>query len=166
MRMTARTGFLTEDFAGRVLVICFPSFRVSPVLPTSVPFLKTCKFGSWLRFGVSLTPLFSYSLSANFTSACPPVAGQVGHSTVLGLARTLWALFREIKAAASRQKASDPTRFDKDKDTLFCGWASLLIYTHREQAQWVRPSASRKLRCSPAFKAGVESGDYFLVGLL
>lgn len=59
--MTARTGFLTEDFAGRVLVICFPSFRVSPVLPASVPFLKTCKFGSWLSFGVSLAPLlFSF----------------------------------------------------------------------------------------------------------
>lgn len=105
MKMTARIGFSTEDFAGGVWVICCPSFRLSPALSTSVPFLKTCKFSSWLSFGVDLAPFLFYSLSANFSSACPPVAGPVGQNMVLGLARTLWVLVREIKAAASRQKS-------------------------------------------------------------
>lgn len=39
--MTARICFFTEDFAGGVLANGYPSFRLSPVLSTSVPFLKT-----------------------------------------------------------------------------------------------------------------------------
>lgn len=62
MKMTDRTAFSTEDFAGGVWIICCPSFRLSPALSTSVPFLKTCKFSFCLSFGVDLAPfLFLFS---------------------------------------------------------------------------------------------------------
>lgn len=123
MKMTATTGFSTEDFAGGVQVICYPSFRLSSALTTSVPCLKTCKFWSWLSFGVDLAPFSFYSLSANFSSACPLVSPL-----------TLWVLFGEIQQPADK-KHQIPL-LDKDKDTLFCDWASLLIYTDDLYTSW------------------------------
>jgi len=42
----------------------------------------------------------------------------------------------------------------------------ILIYTHHEQAQRGRLSEPRRLYCILAFKAWVETRDYFSVGLL
>lgn len=150
-----------EDFAEGVWAICYPSFRLSPSLPTSVPFLKICKFWSWLSSGVDLKPfffLFSFWRLHLCLCLCR-WAGRAQHSESCS-----WHI-----PAASRQKTSVATLRIKNKDTLFCTWASLQIYADSYsswKAQWVRPSQPRRLRCICAFKAWCENRDYFLVGLL
>lgn len=71
----------------------------------------------WCKFG---TILFSVLFLQRETFACTPEASWSGHNVVLCRAHTLRFLFRESKAAASRQKPSDPTLPDNDEDMLFC----------------------------------------------
>lgn len=162
--MTDRTGFST-DFAGGLRVICYPSFRLSPALSTSVPFLKTCKFWSWLEpwcwFGTVLF-LFSFCKLHLCLSPCG-WSGRAQRSPGPG---TNPVSPLQGNQSGSHQTKSIRSHSPKDKGMLFCDRASLLIHTYHEQAQWVRPSEPRRLLCIPAFKAWVETGDYFLVGLL
>lgn len=127
MKMTAGTGFLTEDFAEGLWVIYIQALDFPQL------YLLLCLSSKLENFGLDwgLVLIWHHSLFIPFlqTSPLPVLAGQVRHNVVLDLTCTLWVLSREIKAAVSRQKASDPTLLDKDKNTLFCDWDSLLIYT-------------------------------------